>query len=139
VDTSDELSPADRELLDAARQARENSHSPVSNYAVGAALRAMDGAVYSGCNVENIVLSLTGCAEQVAIYKAISEGARRFEAIAVFTQSTPPAAPCGSCRQLLRSWGVSRVVMGNLAGEVSVVRLEDLIPRFFKLLGRVEV
>ena len=84
-------------LIAAARAARENAHAPYSNFRVGAALRAKSGQIYTGCNVENSTYGLTVCAERVAIFKAISEGERGFDAIAVITDTDQLTPPCGAC------------------------------------------
>lgn len=124
---------SDQRLLDCAATLRTRAHAPISNYQVGAALLAEDGTVIGGCNVEHIVLGLSCCAEQVAIHTAVAQGITRFSTVAVMTASSPPAAPCGSCRQVLHSWGVERVIMGNTAGEVVVVTLSELLPYAFDL------
>ena len=113
---------SDESLLQLAQRAREHAVADLSGYAVGAALLAESGEVFTGCNVENIVLAETVCAEKVALLKAISQGQRRFEAVAVFTVSSPPASPCGSCRQLLHHWKVARVISSNPAGELDHLR-----------------
>lgn len=128
------MEPEDLELLDCARRARERAYAPVSSYRVGAALRCPDGVIVEGCNVEHVVLGETVCAEKVAIVKAVSDGRTRFDAVAVCTDDTPPATPCGSCRQMLHAWGVQRVVVGNLRGEVAVFELSYLLPNAFTLL-----
>ena len=120
-------------LVKAARTALNNAHAPYSGYKVGAALLCTDGTVFTGCNVEHIVLALTCCAEQVAVFKAVSEGARDLREVAVFTQSSPPAAPCGSCRQMLDAWGVERVVLNNPHGERVETTLDALLPMRFTL------
>ena len=130
---SDLFSAVDRDLIAKALAAREHAHAVVTGYRVGAALLADDGRVFTGCNVEHIVLSLTCCAEQVAVMKAVSEGARRFVAIAVATDSTPPASPCGVCRQLLHGWKVPRVIMANVAGDTREATLAELLPLAFEL------
>lgn len=124
----------DLELLDLARQARERSYAPISRYRVGAALRTPDGRVIQGCNVENIVLHETACAEKVALLKAVSEGVTAFDVVAICTDDDPPATPCGSCRQMLNTWGVKRVVVTNLEGDVRQYATSDLIPHAFSLL-----
>ncbi len=128
-----ELSAADRALIEAARDARENAYAPISRYKVGVALRDAEGAVHRGANVENIVLSLTSCAEATAVHRAVADGKRAFDAIAVVTADSPPASPCGSCRQLLAHWGVERVLLANPAGEVVRTSLTALLPRAFAL------
>ncbi len=119
-------------LIAAARQARENAHAPYSNFRVGAALRASSGRVYTGCNVENATYGLTICAERVAIFKAISEGERGFDAIAVVTHTEVLTPPCGACRQIIWEFcGDVEIILGNLKGEVEVYRASALFPRPF--------
>ena len=94
-----------RTLMEAAARAREFAYAPYSNYCVGAALLAEDGRIFTGCNVENAGFSATNCAERTAIFKAVSEGAQRFLAIAVVGgkrgEVSPLCPPCGVCRQVL--------------------------------------
>ena len=119
-------------LIAAARAARENAHAPYSNFRVGAALRASSGRVYTGCNVENATYGLTVCAERVAIFKAISEGERGFDAIAVVTQTEVLTPPCGACRQIIWEFcGDVPVVLANLKGQVEVHEMSALFPRPF--------
>ena len=119
-------------LIAAARAARENAHAPYSNFRVGAALRASSGRVYTGCNVENATYGLTVCAERVAIFKAISEGERGFDAIAVVTQTEVLTPPCGACRQIIWEFcGDVPVVLANLKGQVEVQKMSALFPRPF--------
>jgi cytidine deaminase len=119
-------------LIAAARAARENAHAPYSNFRVGAALRAKSGRVFGGCNVENSTYGLTVCAERVAIFKAISEGERGFDAVAVVTDAGTLTPPCGACRQLLWEFcGDVPVVLANLKGAVEVHRMKDLFPKPF--------
>jgi cytidine deaminase len=120
-------------LLDVARQYQGRAWAPISNYRVGAALLTRDGAVIGGANVEHIVLSLSCCAERIALQTAISEGHREFSAVAVFTDSSPPAAPCGSCRQMLHTWNVQRIIMGNSGGETVEITIDELLPLAFQL------
>ena len=91
----------DQQLILYAVEARENSYSPYSNFKVGAALLAKDGRVFTGCNVENASYGATNCAERTAIFKAVSEGYREFDAIAIVASSGDYASPCGICRQVL--------------------------------------
>jgi len=119
-------------LIAAARAARQNAHAPYSNFRVGAALRASSGRVYAGCNVENSTYGLTVCAERVAIFKAISEGERGFDAIAVVTQTEVLTPPCGACRQIIWEFcGDVPVVLANLKGQVEVHQMSALFPRPF--------
>lgn len=125
--------PGLRELLELARDARGRALCDVSGYAVGAALRASSGAVYTGCNLENIVLAESYCAEKVALVKALEAGERSFEAVAISTISSPPASPCGSCRQMLFHWGVATVASANDQDQATVWRIEALLPEAFHL------
>ena len=119
-------------LVAAAKLARENAHATFSNFKVGAALRAASGKVFGGCNVENATYGLTVCAERVAIFKAFSEGERRFDAIAVVTDTDKLTPPCGACRQLIWEFcGDVPVVMANLSGKVEVLQMRELFPRPF--------
>lgn len=119
-------------LIAAARQAREKAHARFSNFKVGASLRAKSGKIYGGCNVENATYGLTVCAERVAIFKAISEGERVFDAIAVVTDSETLTPPCGACRQLIWEFcGDVPVVMANLRGKIAVHPMSQLFPKPF--------
>ncbi len=119
-------------LITAARQARENAYAPFSNFRVGAAVRANSGRVFTGCNVENATLGLTCCAERVAIFKAVSEGERGFDAIAVVTDVPGLTPPCGACRQIIWEFcGDVPVVLANLDGKVETETAGKLLPRPF--------
>ncbi|HLZ49439.1 MAG TPA: cytidine deaminase [Candidatus Acidoferrum sp.] len=119
-------------LVEAARQARENAHAPYSNFRVGAALHATSGRVFGGCNVENATYGLTVCAERVAIFKAISEGERGFDSIAVVTDTDTLTPPCGACRQLIWEFcGDVPVILANLKGKSETHQMRDLFPRPF--------
>ena len=119
-------------LIAAAKQARENAHAPFSNFKVGAGLRGVSGKIYGGCNVENATYGLTVCAERIAIFKAISEGERKFDAIAVVTDTDTLTPPCGACRQLIWEFcGDVPVVMTNLHGKVETVPMHELFPKPF--------
>jgi cytidine deaminase len=118
-----------RELIEAARRARENAYAPFSHFQVGAAVRTRSGRAIGGCNVENASYGLTICAERVAIFKAISEGEREFDAIAVVTDADRLTPPCGACRQIIwEMCGNVEVVLANLKGQVEVHRMKDLLP-----------
>jgi cytidine deaminase len=119
-------------LILAAKQARENAHAPFSNFRVGAAVRASSGRTYTGCNIENATLGLTICAERVAIFKAMSEGERDFDAIAVVTDVDGLTPPCGACRQIIWEFcGDILVLLANLSGKVEKETAAGLLPRQF--------
>ena len=119
-------------IVAVAKSARENAHAKFSNFKVGAGLRAASGKIYGGCNVENATYGLTVCAERVAIFKAISEGERKFDAIAVVTDTDTLTPPCGACRQIIWEFcGDVPVVMSNLQGKTDVVRMSELFPKPF--------
>jgi cytidine deaminase len=120
------------ELLEAALRVRHHAHAPYSHFQVGAALETDDGRIITGCNVENATYGLTVCAERVAIFKAISEGHRRFVRVAVVADTDEPTPPCGACRQLLWEFGGDlEVVLGNLQGEKARYRMRELLPHPF--------
>ena len=119
-------------LINAALAARLYAHAPYSNFLVGAALEAEDGRIFTGCNVENATYGLTVCAERVAVFKAISEGARKFKAIAVSADTERLTPPCGACRQILWEFlGDVPLTLVNLAGKTEQLRLSDIFPRPF--------
>jgi cytidine deaminase len=119
-------------LIAAATQARKNAHAPFSKFQVGAAIEDDRGRVYTGCNVENATYGLTVCAERVAVFKAISEGARRFQCVAVVADTEKLTPPCGACRQILWEFcGDLEIIMANLNGASEAVRLGELFPRAF--------
>ena len=120
------------DLVAAARQARRHAHAPYSRFKVGAALETADGTVITGCNVENATYGLTMCAERVAMFKALSEGHRRFVRIAVVADTRSPTPPCGSCRQILWEFGGDlEVVLANTRRETRRTRLSELLPEPF--------
>lgn len=120
-----------RRLIDAAMTARQRAYSPYSGYAVGAALLAASGAVYSGCNIEIASYGATVCAERTAAFKAVSEGERAWRAIVVVTSNG--AAPCGICRQVLYEFApaLTVVVADAQGGVVWEGPLGDLLPQGF--------
>ncbi len=119
-------------LIEAALAARGNAHAPFSNFKVGAAVEDAGGRVFTGCNVENATFGLTLCAERVAIFKAISEGARKFVRVAVAADTDSLTPPCGACRQILWEFcGDVELVLTNLHGQTETLRLGDLFPRPF--------
>ena len=120
-------------LIDAATASRKNAVSKRSGFSVGAAIEAEDGTIYGGCNVENSTYGLTVCAERVAIWKALSEGVRRFRAVAVVTGADEPTPPCGACRQILWEFaGDVPVVSATAGGKRKFYRMSDLLPEPFE-------
>jgi cytidine deaminase len=118
-----------RELARLARKARRRAHAPYSHFKVGAALRTTAGEIVTGCNVENATYGLTLCAERVAVFKAVSEGLKRFDAIAVVADGKQLAAPCGPCRQILWEFcGDILVHMEDLKGQRQTLRMSELLP-----------
>ena len=120
------------QLIAAAKKARENAHAPFSNFRVGAAVRAKSGRIFGGCNVENATYGLTVCAERIAIFKAISEGERGFDAIAVVADTDTLTPPCGACRQLI--WEFCDdvpVILSNLSGKTEIMPMRELFPKPF--------
>jgi cytidine deaminase len=118
-------------LIDLANEARKRAYVPYSHYRVGAALRTQSGRIFTGVNVENAAYPTTMCAERVAVFKAVSEGERKFEVIAVVTDNG--GSPCGGCRQVLAEFGLDTLVLladgkGNLVKEMTVA---DLLPDAF--------
>ncbi len=126
-------------LIEAARRAREHARADFSHFKVGAALEAADGTVLTGCNIENATYGLTICAERVAMFKALSEGHRRFTRIAIVADTDEPTSPCGPCRQILWEFaGDLEVILANLREEKGRHALRDLLPLPFdaRMLGR---
>ncbi len=119
-------------LASAALAARENAHAPYSHFRVGAALEDSSGRVHTGCNVENATYGLTLCAERVAVFKAISEGARAFQRIAIAADTEVLTPPCGACRQILWEFcGDIEITLVNPRGKTETLQLKDLFPRAF--------
>jgi cytidine deaminase len=117
------------ELVTAARRARRHAHAAYSHFKVGAALEAGDGTVVTGCNIENATYGLTICAERVAMFKALSEGHRKFRRVAVVADTDAPTPPCGACRQILWEFGGDlEVILANLRRETGRHQLRDLLP-----------
>jgi cytidine deaminase len=120
-------------LIQAATASRRNAVSKRSGFSVGAAIEAEDGTIYGGCNVENSTYGLTVCAERVAIWKALSEGVRRFRAVAVVTGADEPTPPCGACRQILWEFaGDVPVVSATAGGKRKFYRMSELLPEPFE-------
>ncbi len=121
-------------LIAAATAARANSYSPYSGFPVGAALLMDDGSIFAGANVENTIPTLASCAERTAMATAVSAGRRRPVALAVVTETSPPARPCGLCRQTLSEFADDLpILVCNPQGEREETRLSELLPDRFKL------
>lgn len=124
---------ARRRLLAAARRARGAAYAPYSKFRVGAALLARDGRVFAGCNVENSSSASSLCAEQVALVRAVAEGARRFAAVLILTGSRTPTAPCGRCRQVLAEFRPDLpVLLATTSGRMREIGLDALLPHPFR-------
>ena len=122
----------DQELLDVARAAAEKSYSPYSHFPVGAALECADGTVFTGCNVENAAYGDTICAERTAAVKAVSEGRRDFQRIAIWGDSREYCYPCGSCRQFLQEFNRHMtVICGRGDGAFVSHPLDEMMPFAF--------
>ena len=119
-------------LESAALAARQHAHAPFSRFLVGAALEDSAGRIYTGCNVENATYGLTVCAERVAIFKAISEGARKFVRMAIAAETDRLTPPCGACRQIIWEFCADiELLLINTKGQSESVQMKDLFPRPF--------
>lgn len=125
-----------KSLMDKALEARKKSYSPYSHFCVGAALLCKNGNVFTGCNIENAAYTPSNCAERTAIFKAVSEGEREFEAIAIVggkeNEDGGFCAPCGVCRQVIAEFCDEdfKIVLGN-AEEIKVYTLAEMLPHSF--------
>ena len=127
------MSISDKKLFRMAVKASENAYAPFSDFHVGAALLAKDGTVYTGVNIENSSYGATICAERTAMVKAISEGCREFEAIAI-AGNGGTSWPCGICRQFMYEFCPDiRVISGENEDELKSYTLKELLPEGFKL------
>ena len=122
-----------QQLMEAAKEARERAYVPYSNFKVGAALLTKDGQIFGGCNIENAAYSVVNCAERTAIFKAWSEGASEFAAIAVAADTKRPVPPCGACRQVISELCPPDmpVILTNLEGDVQTLTVSELLPGAF--------
>jgi cytidine deaminase len=121
-------------LIGAAAASREEAYAPYSNFRVGAAILTKEGRYYTGCNIENASYGLTCCAERVALFKAVSNSERSFEAIAVTAGTDEYCSPCGACRQALAEFGTDiKVYMVTGSGDYQVRTVAELLPDSFKL------
>ena len=120
-------------MLERACEAREHAYAPYSGFRVGACLRASGGRYYMGCNIENAAYTPTNCAERTALFTAVYEGERSFDAIAIACSGDLPAYPCGVCRQALSEFCAPEmpVIVCNANGESEQTTLGDLLPHSF--------
>lgn len=124
----------DPELLAAAQAAFRNAYAPYSRFHVGAALRTPQGQVFSGANVENSSYGLGRCAEQSAVQALATAGERHFDEVLVYSEASPPASPCGACRQVLFEFAPdARLTCVNHLGEVVAGTVTDFLPHGFRL------
>ena len=127
------LNERDQKLYKAAVEARENSYSPYSHFAVGAAVRTAAGKIYKGCNIENGSYGLTVCAERNAIFAAVGAGERELTELCVVADTSGPVSPCGACRQVMSEFKINRIILTNLKGDVKEMSLEEILPYGFEL------
>jgi cytidine deaminase len=119
-------------IIESATNARQCALARYSNFCVGAALEAEGGAVFTGCNIESAAYEQTICAERVAIWKALSEGERKFKRLAVVVDTERLTPPCGACRQVIWEFcGDIPVILANLRGMTETLQMRDLLPRPF--------
>lgn len=123
----------DEMLVREATEAKKRAYAPYSGFRVGAALLAESGKVYTGANIENISYGATNCAERTAIFKAVFEGERKIDAIAIASDSEDFIYPCGICRQVLAEFGSkdTRIICSNSTGLFRIHTLEELLPNAF--------
>lgn len=122
-------------LIARAMKAKESAYAPYSRFRVGAALLTKSGRIFTGCNVENASFSATNCAERTAVFKAVSEGEKEFEAIAVNGDNGDYLPPCGICRQVLAEFcdlEEFQVILANNEEDYRVVTLDKLLPGAFQ-------
>ena len=122
-----------RSMVRMATEARSRAYVPYSNFRVGACLKASNGAYYMGANIENAAYSPTVCAERCAVLRAVYEGERGFDALAIIWDGENYAVPCGVCRQVLSEFCEPDmpVVCANRAGEFKILTLGELLPESF--------
>ena len=124
-----------KQLMDRAKEASKMSYSPFSIFAVGAALVAKSGKIYSGCNVENSSFGMTNCAERTAIFKAVSEGEREILAIAIYSPNSDNCYPCGACRQVMYEFQGDDeiIVITEDCGRLDARKLSEFLPFGFRI------
>ena len=124
------------ELIDLTIKASQAAYAPYSQFKVGATLVSKSGAIYQGCNVENISYGLTNCAERTAIFKAISEGERAFSRLYVYGETDQPISPCGACRQVMAEFfePEAEICLISKNRAIKKVTMAELLPYQFKNL-----
>ena len=127
---------SDAELTKRAREARSNAYAPYSGVKIGAAVLSNDGAIYTGCNIENSSYGVSNCAERTAIFKAVSEGRRKITSIAIVGDSEEYTRPCGACRQVMVQFNPRlRIIRLGLDGYRSETTADRLLPEAFQPSG----
>ncbi|HEM6115591.1 cytidine deaminase [Streptococcus pluranimalium] len=121
------------DLITLAIEASKNAYVPYSHFPIGAAVLTKSGQVFQGCNIENISFGLCNCGERTAIFKAVSEGYRELEAIAVYGETEEPVSPCGACRQVIVEFfeSTSKVILISQNGKTVEMTVEELLPYSF--------
>ena len=122
-------------MVRVAMQAMDNAYVPYSKAAIGACVLASDGTFYTGCNIENAIPRLSVFAEEVAMYRAIADGKREFDGIAVIADTEKPFIPNGAVCQLLAEFNVQEIIMANMHGVLKTVTLDELMPYARELIG----
>ena len=121
------------DLIDKAKQALKNAYAPYSKFKVGVALLTKSGKVYTGCNVENSSYGLSNCAERTAIFKAVSDGEKKFKEMVVYTNTDKLFTPCGACRQVISEFSSNMKITIVSAEEILETTIGDLLPHEFHL------
>ncbi len=123
----------DKELMQKAKLVRKNAYAPYSNFKVGCALLSSSGKLYTGVNVENGSYGLTTCAERMAVFKAVSQGERKFQKIAIVTDTREPKYLCGACLQVLSEFCEDlKIICATVSGKTKTYTLKELLPKAFK-------
>ncbi|PLR98136.1 cytidine deaminase [Bacillus sp. T33-2] len=120
-------------LVEKASEAQRKAYVPYSNFQVGAALITKSGEIFLGCNIENASFGLTNCAERTAIFKAVSEGQKEVQAIAVVADTDGPVSPCGACRQVMAEFcdENTKIILANLKGDIKETTISEILPGYF--------
>lgn len=122
-----------QKLINKAEEARLNAYAPYSKFTVGSAVMTKEGAIFTGCNIENASLGLSICAERVAIYKAVSSGYKSFKALAIIGDTEEPCTPCGACRQVMLEFSPDmEIIMTNLNKKIKITKAKELLPDIFQ-------